>query len=143
MFKPSGAKNTEEYMAMLTDERRNILETVMKLITDTAPELKPHFAYNMPGFGAFNYTNYKKEQLDWPVISIASQKNYVSIYVCAVDGGEYIAEKYAKELGKVNVGKSCIRFKKLEDINLITLKKVIKLAKDNPGLVYAADKKKK
>ena len=55
--------------------------------------------------------------------------------MCAVDRGEYIAEKHKKELGKVNVGKSCIRLKKIEDVNLDALKKVLKLAAKSPGLV--------
>ena len=71
----------------------------------------------MLGYGSFPYVNYKKEQIEWPVISLANQKHYVSVYVCALDEGKYLAEKYAAELGKVSVGKSCIRFKKLEDVH--------------------------
>ena len=99
------------------------------------PKLKPNFIYNMPGYGSFKYTNHKKQTLNWPVISLASQKNYISLYVCAVDKGEYIAEKHKKDLGKVSVGRSCIRFKKIEDVNLKTLEKVLKLAAKSPGLV--------
>jgi hypothetical protein len=91
----------------------------------------------MPGFGAFAYTNYKKEQVDWPVIAIASQKQYVSVYVCATKDGEYLAEKYKDKLGKVSVGKSCIRFKKLEDVNLDVLREVIRQAEQFPGLSEA------
>ncbi len=72
--------------------------------------------------------------ISWPVVALANQKNYVSVYVCAVDHGTYIAEKYKDELGKVSVGKSCIRFKKLEDIDLPTLRKVLLAAAKNPGL---------
>jgi uncharacterized protein YdhG (YjbR/CyaY superfamily) len=135
MFKPSGISNKNDYIAVLPEERRKILKTIDKVIRVTAPELREFFAYNMPGYGAFDYVNYKKELIKWPVISMASQKNYVSVYVCAVVDGKYIAEKYKDELGKVSVGKSCIRFKKLEDLNLETFKKVIKLAAENPGLV--------
>lgn len=63
--------------------------------------------------------------MDWPIIALASQKNYISVYVCASDGKEYIAEKYKDKLGKVSVGKSCIRFKKLEDVDLNVLKEVV------------------
>jgi len=142
MFKPVDAKSFDEYMAMLPDDRRRILETLDKLIRESAPELQQNFVYNMPGYGTFDYTNYKKEQLKWPIIAIASQKNYISVYVCSVDGDEYVAEKYKDELGKVSVGKSCIRFTKLEDVNLDVLKKIIKIAAKNPGLIYAKDKKK-
>lgn len=134
MFKASSAKNTQEYLAMLPDERRNILEKLDKIIRQTAPQLKDYFAYNMPGYGSFTYTNYKKEEIQWPIISMASQKNYISVYVCAVEDGEYIAEKYRDKLGKVSVGKSCIRFKKLEDLDLEIFEKVIQAAVANPGL---------
>lgn len=91
----------------------------------------------MPGYGTFKYKNSKKEIIDWPTIAIASQKNYISVYVCAVENGEYIAEKHKSELGKVSVGRSCIRFKKIEDVNLEALKKVLKLAEKSLGLVGA------
>jgi hypothetical protein len=97
--------------------------------------MKPHFAYNMLGYGSFPYRNYKKELINWPIISLANQKNYISLYVCAVEGNTYVAEKYQKELGKVSVGKSCIRFKKIEDINLPVLKTVLQKAAKKPGLI--------
>jgi hypothetical protein len=100
----------------------------------TVPSLKPHFAYNMLGYGSFPYKNYKKDDIEWPVISLANQKNYVSIYVCSVDKDGYIAEQYKDQLGKVSVGKSCIRFKKVEDVDLKILKKVLLLAAKKPGL---------
>lgn len=134
MFKPVKAKSIKEYFDQLAPERRGALEFLDKLIKKTAPDLKPHFAYNMPGYGSFKYKNYKKEIIDWPVISIASQKNYISIYVCSVENGKYLAEKHKNELGKVSVGKSCIRFKKLSDLNLKTLEQVIQSAALHPGL---------
>jgi len=107
-----------------------------------AKTAKEYFMYNMPGYGSFKYKNYKKETLDWPIIALASQKNYISLYICAVEDGEYIAEKYKDELGKVSVGKSCIRFKKIEDLHLTALKKVIRLAAKSPGLVGASGHRK-
>lgn len=135
MFKPVKAKTVEEYMDMLSADRREIIEFIHKFIQKTAPTLKPHFAYNMLGYGSFKYKNNKKQILDWPTISLASQKNYISLYVCAVQNGEYIAEKHKDELGKVDVGRSCIRFKKISDLNLKALEKVIKMAEKSPGLI--------
>ncbi len=134
MFKPVKAKSNKEYFDMLPLERRVPMQFLHEFIQKNAPKLKSNFAYNMLGYGSFKYRNYKKEMIDWPIISLASQKNYISIYVCAVDAGEYLAEKYKKELGKVSVGRSCIRFKKIKDVNLKTLRKVIKLAAKSPGL---------
>ncbi len=134
MFKGVKAKTVAEYLAQVPAERRELIEFLHEFIQKSAPELKTHFAYNMLGYGSFPYRNYKHEDITWPVISLANQKNYVSLYICAVVDGKYLAETYKRELGKVSVGKSCIRFKKLEDINLPVLKKVLQLAAKNPGL---------
>lgn len=140
MFKPVKAKSIEEYFALLPPEKREVMDFLDQFIRKTVPSLKPLFAYNMPGYGTFKYKSAKKELLDWPIIALANQKNYISIYVCAIDGNEYIAEKYKNELGKVDVGKSCIRIKKLQYLNLETLAKVLKYAEKTPGLVSIGDK---
>lgn len=137
MFKKVSASSVKEYVDSIPEERKEMVATLHKLIQQTVPEYKPYFANNMIGYGSFKYTNYKKQEDEWPIIALANQKNYVSVYVCAIDktGKEYLAEKYKKELGKVSVGKSCIRIKKLDQVDLQTLKKVLKMAVKNPGLV--------
>ena len=134
MFKPIKAKSTAEYLSTVPQERKQLILFLHKFIQKTAPKLKSHLAYNMLGYGSFPYRNHKKETISWPIVALANQKNYVSVYVCALDRGQYLAEKYKKDLGKVSVGKSCIRFKKLEDVHLPTLKKIILQAAKNPGL---------
>ena len=134
MFKPVKASSVTEYIDMLVPERKEIIEFLHARIQAIEPSLKAHFAYNMLGYGGFKYKNYKKELIDWPVVALASQKNYISLYICAIEGGEYIAEKHKDKLGNVSVGKSCIRFKKLEDLNLVEVEKIIKKAAQNPGL---------
>ncbi len=135
MFKPTKAKTVKEYMASVPAERKEMMEFLHAFIQKNAPSLKPHFAANMLGYGSFPYkSSSMKKMMEWPVISLASQKNYVSIYVCSIVNGKYLAETHAKDLGKVSVGKSCIRFKKLEDVNLDALKKVLKIAEKKPGL---------
>ncbi len=143
MFKETKAKTVEEYLANVPEERKHIIEFMHDFIQKAAPGLEPHFAYNMLGYGKFPYTDYKKREIEWPIIALANQKQYVSVYICAVDGGEYIAEKNKDKLGKVSVGKSCIRFKKLEDLDLDEMERVIKLAAKNPGLVGAGEHKKR
>ncbi|MEK7649843.1 MAG: DUF1801 domain-containing protein [Patescibacteria group bacterium] len=135
MFRPVKAKTVAQYLAAVPADRKKLIAFLHAFIQKSSPKLKAHMAYNMLGYGSFKYKNYKKEIIDWPVVALANQKNYVSIYVCALDGKAYLAEKYKKELGKVSVGKSCIRFKKLEDINLPVLKKVIQAAAKSPGIV--------
>lgn len=135
MFKPTNAKSVSEYIKALPKERKEPILFLHKFIQATAPKFKPYFSYNMLGYGKFKYKNYKKEIIDWPIVALASQKNYISVYVCAIDNGKYVAEKYKSKLGKVSVGKSCIRFKKIEDVNLSVLKEVLKKAAKAPGLV--------
>lgn len=143
MFKAVKATTVKEYLDMLPTERQEPMLFLHKFIQKVAPKLKPHFAYNMLGYGSFPYRNYKHERIEWPVVSLASQKNYISLYVCAMDKDRYIAEKYKTELGKVSVGKSCIRFKKIEDLDLKGLTKILKLAAKNPGLIGAEEYRKK
>lgn len=131
MFQKSSSTSIKDYIDTLPQDRKETIKFLDTFIQKNAPELNVYFAGNMPGYGKLRYTNYKKEVQDWPLIAIANQKNYISIYVCALVDGVYVAEKFKDELGKVSVGKSCIRFKKIEDINLKTLQKVIRLAVKN------------
>ncbi len=135
MFKSVKAKSAQEYFDTLPEDRKEMMEFLDKFIKTNTPSLKPNFLYNMPGYGVFKYKNSKKKVLEWPTIALANQKNYVSLYICAVNKGGYIAEQHKNELGKVDVGKSCIRIKKLDDINLDALKKILKVAEKSPGLV--------
>lgn len=135
MFKENKATTVDEYLSQVPDERRETMQFLHEFIQKSAPKLKPFFAYNMLGYGSFKYKNYKDEIIDWPIVALASQKNYMSLYICALDGKEYLAEKHKANLGRVSIGKSCIRFKKLEDLNLSTVEKIIKEASKSPGLV--------
>jgi hypothetical protein len=137
MFKPVKPTTIPEYLESIPSDRQEIIKFLHQFIQDSAPSLTPHFAYNMLGYGTFPYKNYKKELISWPIIALANQKNYVSIYVCALENGQYLAEKYKNELGHVSVGKSCIRFKRLDQINLPTLKTLIQKAAANPGLTIS------
>lgn len=134
MFAKNEANSVEEYLLMVPDDRRKVIDFLHDFIQKAVPKLKPYFASNMIGYGSFYYLDSKKQKKDWPVISLANQKNYISIYVCTVVEDKAVAEKYKRELGKLSKGVSCIRFKKIEDINLETLKIVLKLAEKNPGV---------
>jgi hypothetical protein len=133
MFKPVKAKSISEYIALIKEPRKSQIIELDSIIQKTVPSLKPVFASNMLGYGNFHYKTKSGREGDWPVLSLASQKNYISVYVCSVTNGKYIAEEYKDKLGKVSVGKSCIRFKKIDDINLEVLKKVLIEAAKSPG----------
>lgn len=125
MFKPTKAKTPEEYIKMIDEPRRTEIQKLYDFIKQTLPGEKPFILYGMIGFVPYHYKSSSGREGDWCVIALASQKNYISVYVCASNGKQYVAEKYKKDLPKTSIGKSCIRFKKTADIDLTVLKKVI------------------
>lgn len=139
MFAKNDATTVEEYISMVSDERKHEFDLIHDLIQNTVPSLTPYFASNMIGYGSFYFLDSKKQKKDWPIIALANQKNYISIYVCAIieDKDRPKVEKLKSELGKLSKGIGCIRFKKIEEINLESLKTVLKLAEKNPGLSNA------
>ena len=126
-----------QYLASLPEPRRSALQAIHDAIRAAAPALKPHVAHGMLGYGPFHYKYASGREGDWFVVGLASQKNYISLYLCAAESDGYLAEKNKDRLGKVSVGRSCIRFKKLEDLNLKVavqlVKKAAKLAKKSGG----------
>ncbi|SHM83889.1 DUF1801 domain-containing protein [Flavobacterium xinjiangense] len=137
MFAKNEAKSVEEYLLMVPDNQKQNIDFLHDFIQKAVPNLKPYFASNMIGYGSFYYLDSKKQKRDWPIIALANQKNYISIYVCAIVEDKSAVEEYKKELGKLSKGISCIRFKKIEEINLETLEIVLKLAEKNPGVAGA------
>ena len=137
MFAKNEAQSVEEYLLMVPEDRKKDVDFLHDFIQKAVPNLKPYFASNMIGYGSFYYLDSKKQKKEWPIIALANQKNYISIYVCTVIEDKFLAKKYAEELGKLSKGIGCIRFKKIEDINLETLKIVLKLAEKKPGVVGA------
>jgi hypothetical protein len=92
------------------------------LVTAAAPgidrQLVPVGSGRMLGYGLMPYRpRSAKETTTWPLIALAAQKRHLSLYVCAVVGGEYLAEVRAERLGKVSCGRSCIRFTSLDRVD--------------------------
>ena len=126
MFAPTKAKTPDDYIEMISDPtRKDQIKTLHEFIKKTIPDEKPHIMSGMIGYGTFHYKSKSGREGDWAIVALSSRKNYISIYICAADGKQYVAEKYKQSLGKVNIGKSCITFKKVEDIDLSVLKKAI------------------
>jgi Domain of unknown function (DU1801) len=108
----------EEYIAALPADRRDVVRAVHETVRDAVPELEVRMWDSFIGYGAYHYRYASGREGDWFPIGLANQKRYVSLYLCAADENGYLAENNADRLGKVSVGKSCIRFRKLEDLNL-------------------------
>jgi Domain of unknown function (DU1801) len=123
------AASREEYFEA-AGPREGELRQLDVIIREYAPALTPALSDGigapMLGYGEQPYqTKAMKEPGTWPVVALAVQKRYLSLYVSAVIDGEYVAERCASQLGNVSCGKSCIRFTKVDKINLETLKKIL------------------
>jgi hypothetical protein len=126
MIKPAGATTIEDYLDQIDEPRKSEIQALHGLIRKAIPKLEPSIQSGMIGYGTYHYKYASGREGDSPVVALASQKSYISVYVCAANPDGYVAEKNRAELAPASVGKSCIRFKKLADIDQKTLIKVIK-----------------
>lgn len=129
MKAPESIKTPEAYLAWVPEKRRGAMNTLHELILRAAPTLKPEIAYGMIGYGVEPYETKSGCSGEWPRVALASQKAHMSLYLCCGgEDGSSLAEEAKDRLGKVSVGKSCIRFTKLENLNLEVVEDLLKQA---------------
>ena len=102
-------KEVDAYLGALEPDRRAALGALRELVFGTAPGAVETMRYRMPTY-----------ELDDVLCSFASQKHYMSLYM-DVD----LVEKHKEELGHLDVGKSCIRFKRIEDLPLEAVRQIL------------------
>jgi len=131
----SGSKPTTvaQYIADIAEPKRADIAKLHALIQKTLPSFEPAVGSGMLGYGKFHYRYESGREGDTFRIALASNKTGISIYVNAVDEGGWVAEQAKDRLGRASVGKSCIRFKKLSDIDLRALIDVLRHARKVPG----------
>lgn len=120
------ATTPEEYIAQLPEERKEVIEKLRKIIKENLPEgFEEGINYNMLGYyvphAVYPDGYHCDPKLPLPFMNLASQKNSVNLYHSGIYANPeihdwFVAEypKYAKR--KLDMGKSCIRFKKMDDI---------------------------
>jgi len=109
------------------DELRRVDALVVAAAPDIDRQLVPVGSGRMLGYGLMPYRpRSAKETTMTPLIALAAQKRHVSLYVCAVVDGSYLAEARAERLGKVSCGKSCIRFTSLDKVDADELSAVVR-----------------
>jgi uncharacterized protein YdhG (YjbR/CyaY superfamily) len=102
-------QDVDAYIEKQSAERQIALRQIRTLILDTVPDSRETMRYRMPTY-----------ELDQVVCAFASQKNYISLYM---DVG--LVKAHANELGHLDVGKSCIRFKKIEALPMDTVRQIL------------------
>lgn len=114
----------DDYLDALPEDRREAIEAVQKAIQAGIPDgYAEEIRWGMLSW-EIPLETYPDTYNDQPLsyVSLASQKNYMSLYLMGIysdEGNRAWFEKAAAERGaKLDVGKSCVRFKKLEDLPL-------------------------
>ncbi|MHC4473017.1 MAG: DUF1801 domain-containing protein [Planctomycetota bacterium] len=124
----TSAKTHEEYIAGVEERRRDDIQRLHDLVQELAPELEPTMQFGFMGYGTYHYRYASGREGDWIKLGIANNKQYISLYCCAADERGYVAERYRSRLPKANIGKSCVRFKRLSDLDEAALSELIREA---------------
>lgn len=127
----SGARSVGQYLQELPQERRTAIEAVRKVILDNLP---PGYEEVM-NWGMITYQvpltvypdTYNKKALMYA--ALASQKKYMAVYLTGIYMDEQrrarFVEDYTATGKRLDMAKSCIRFKKLKDLPLELIGEVI------------------
>lgn len=132
MTKPTTVK---QYLAGLPKERREALEAIRGVILENLDSgYAEGIQYGMIGYFVphsvypAGYHCDPKQPL--PYVSLASQKNHMALYLFCIYTSEEVQERFREEWlttgKKLDMGKSCVRFKQLDDVPLKVIAKTIK-----------------
>jgi len=148
------ASTPDQYMEQLPDDRKKAMEALRKSIRENLPEgFEETMSYGMIGYviprSVYPHGYHANPELPLPFINIASQKNYIALYHMGLYTDrkllDWFRKAWASKAGtKLDMGKSCIRFKHTEDIPYDLIGELV--TKINAGewiKRYEANRKKK
>ena len=125
----SDAASHEAYIEQLPEPRRSEVRAVHELIRRTVPQLEPTMEFGMLGYRRLHYRYASGREGDIMVVGLASNKRYISLYVTAAGpAGGYLAERYRERLPKASIGKGCVRFRRLGDLDRQALASLLREA---------------
>jgi hypothetical protein len=131
----SKATTVEQYLAELPEDRRKAIETVRQVVLKNLDkDYEEGIQYGMIGYyvphRVYPAGYHCDPKLPLPFAALASQKNYMSVYLmCTYSDSElakWFQQAWAKTGKKVDMGKSCIRFKKVDDLALDVIGEAIR-----------------
>lgn len=122
----SSAEDPEKYLNSLPEERRTAVKKLREVLLKNLPEGSEEgmgygmLSYHVP-HSLYPAGYHVDPSLPLPFINLASQKNYVALYHMGLYSKPELLEWFTNEYPKhskrkLDMGKSCIRFKKMEDI---------------------------
>lgn len=120
------AKTVEEYISKVPEERKPVISKLRETVRDNLPEgFEECINYKMIGYvvphSIYPPGYHCDPKLPLPFMNIASQKNYVALYHAGIYADKKIHAWFVNEYPKhaktkLDMGKSCVRFKKMDDI---------------------------
>lgn len=135
MTTPNSQNNdasVDAFLAGIKEEHRSDSDTLLELMKELTGEPAVMWGKKV-GFGTFHYRG-KTSEGDWFHVGFAPRKQDLVLYLhCELEKQGELLE----QLGKHKIGKSCLYIKKLEDVHLPTLKKLILKAYNAPAIAGA------
>ena len=118
-------ESVKEFLNQISDEdRRADCVQVAKIMEEVTGEKPKMWGPSIVGFGTYHYKYASGREGDWPVTGFSPRKKDLTLYIMM--GFDKHAELMEK-LGKHSVSKSCLYIKRLSDIHIPTLKKLIRI----------------
>ena len=120
------ANSPEEYISKLPEERQDVIKKLRSLILDAIPDgFEEQMSYGMIGYvvphSIYPSGYHCDPKLPLPFLSIASQKNFIGFYHMGIYTNQKLYDWFVDEYPnhskyKLDMGKSCIRLKRMDDI---------------------------
>jgi hypothetical protein len=126
----------EEYITCQAEPKRSDMEALHRIILRLMPACKlwfldgknsdnktvsnPNIGY---GLHAIKYADGKTR--DFYQIGVSANTTGISVYIIGIKDKKYLAKTYGTQLGKASVSGYCVKFKKLEDINIDILEEML------------------
>jgi hypothetical protein len=126
MFKVQ-ANSLDEYFDA-DPARKADLQAMDALIRKTAPRLErwfyagakadgPGMKMSLIGYGSFQYEVKSGQRVTWPIVGLALQKNYISLYTSVVKDGASITDRHKGALGELRSGRGNFSFVTFAQLN--------------------------
>ena len=120
--KPTGA-SVQSYLSSIADEtRRKDCAALAKLMTQATKQPPKMWGTSIVGFGSYHYKYASGHEGDTCLTGFASRKSDISVYIMGSFPGH---DELLAKLGKHKMGKACLYIRKLSDVDLRVLEKLI------------------
>ena len=130
------AHTVDEYINQLPEERKIVITKLRTIINKNLPNgFVEQLNYKMPGYivphSLYPDGYHCSPELPLPFMSIASQKNFVALYHSGIYASpelyDWFVSEYPKHCKyKLDMGKSCVRFKRMDDIPYVLITELVR-----------------